>query len=107
MAKVDVFSFTTLSNIFGKIGGLYSMLTLLSGITLMYKTRVNYLNSIVVQIQEEYKYEDTDQLKKKIKNRMQTKNIYKLYDTIESQQMQLLTQGIELTDQKEELQTII
>ena len=47
MAKVDVFKFTTLSAIFGRIGGLYSMLTLLSGIALMYKTRKNYLLSIV------------------------------------------------------------
>ena len=55
MAKVDVFKFTTLSNIFGRIGGLYSMLTLLSGIGLMYHTRKKYLENIVAQLKQDHK----------------------------------------------------
>jgi hypothetical protein len=59
------------------------MLGLLSGIALMYKTRQHYLGNIVRQIQEEHQNESEQLIKKKVKNRMQTKNIYKLYDTIE------------------------
>lgn len=46
MAQVEVFKFTTLSNIFGRIGGLYSMVGLLMGIGLMYRTRKAYLGNI-------------------------------------------------------------
>ena len=46
-AKVEVFTFFTLSGILGKIGGLYSMMTLLTNIALMYLTRKAYLKSLV------------------------------------------------------------
>jgi hypothetical protein len=84
MAKVEVFTFITLSSIFGRIGGLYSMMTLLCNISLMYITRKNYLKSIVSQIEEK---EDHDcALANKIKERMSSINIYHLYDTIDMQQ---------------------
>jgi hypothetical protein len=47
-AKVDTFYFLTLSDILGRIGGLYSMLTLLTGISLMYITRKHYLENIAI-----------------------------------------------------------
>lgn len=85
MAKVEVFTFITLSSIFGRIGGLYSMMTLLCNISLMYITRKNYLKSIVSQIEEEKEDHDSA-LANKIKERMSSINIYHLYDTIDMQQ---------------------
>ena len=82
MAKVDVFKFTTLSNIFGRIGGLYSMLTLLSGIGLMYHTRQKYLENIVHQLKQDHKEHSEEELQHMVKERMQTGNIFRLYDTI-------------------------
>lgn len=83
MAKVEVFTFITLSSIFGRIGGLYSMMTLLCNISLMYITRKHYLESIVSQIEET---EDDSELANKIKHRMSSINIFHLYDTIDTQQ---------------------
>lgn len=83
MAKVEVFTFITLSSIFGRIGGLYSMMTLLCNISLMYITRKHYLASIVSQIEET---EDDSELANKIKQRMSSINIFHLYDTIDTQQ---------------------
>ena len=85
MAKVEVFTFITLSSIFGRIGGLYSMMTLLCNISLMYITRKHYLKSIVTQIVED-ETEDNSELANKIKHRMSSINIFHLYDTIGTQQ---------------------
>ena len=53
MSKVETFKFETLSHIFGRIGGLYSMVGLLSSIGLMYFARKSYLQTIAVDLREE------------------------------------------------------
>jgi hypothetical protein len=90
MAKVEVFTFITLSSIFGHIGGLYSMMSLLCNISLMYITRKNYLKSIVSQITQPENIDS--KIATKIKERMSSINIYHLYDTIDKQQEQIATQ---------------
>jgi hypothetical protein len=82
---VEVFTFYTLSGILGKIGGLYSMMTLLCNIALMYLTRKAYLKSLIKQIDSN----PNPELAEKVKERLSSINIYKLYDTIETQQKQI------------------
>ena len=62
------------------------MMTLLCNIALMYLTRKAYLKSLIKQIDET---ESKPELAEKVKERLSSINIYKLYDTIELQQKQI------------------
>ena len=62
------------------------MMTLLCNIALMYLTRKAYLKSLIKQIDES---ESKPELAEKVKERLSSINIYKLYDTIELQQEQI------------------
>lgn len=57
------------------------MMTLLCNIALMYLTRKAYLKSLIKQI--DFENNSKPELVEKVKERLSSINIYKLYDTIE------------------------